>query len=201
MTKKDSTNPAHYIDNERLSSELIDWKEKYTNNLEQGLERPKLPEYVGFAIMKISEHKAQARNFRDYSFIDEMIADGYENVLTYIHNFNPDAVTRSGKVNAFGYISRIIDYAFIARITSEEKQAYFKYKAFEMSGLRSGDFEPDEGIDNSFDINSVGADFMSKVHEYEEKMRLKKAAKDANKKEVIGLTEFMEGFEKEDNVG
>lgn len=160
----------HYVDNEKLSEELVEWKRKYDEAKAADEELPRLTEYIGYSVMMIAKHKGQARNFRDYSYLNDMIGDGIENVLKYIHNFNPEAATKSGKVNAFGYISRIIDYAFIGRIQHEHRQAYYKYKAFEMSGLEGSEF----GEDGNIDMNSISSDFLSKVHEYEEKMASKK---------------------------
>jgi hypothetical protein len=172
-----------YVDNERLSAELIAWKAEYVIAVENGVETPRLPPYVGKAILDIARHKATARNYRDYSFIEEMIGDGVENVIKYIKNFKPDAVTKSGKVNAFAYISYIIENAFYFRIQKEARETYNKNKSYELLG----DFEhsAEDFGDNNIDLNSVGADIRSKVYEYEEKMVAKKLLKQSKKPEEI----------------
>lgn len=160
----------HYIDNDRLNAELIAWKERYNEAPED--DKPVLPEYVGYAILKIAEHRGHTHNFRNYSYLDDMISDGIQNCVRYIHNFDPikaAAASKSGKVNAFGYISRIIEWAFINRIKIEAKQAYIKYKSIEMYGI-----ELDS--DNAYDAEAVTADFLDRAYEYEEKMGLNKKA-------------------------
>jgi DNA-directed RNA polymerase specialized sigma24 family protein len=54
----------------------------------------------------------------------EMVSDGIENCLQYIHNFNPEK-----SQNPFAYFTQIIWYAFLRRISKEKKQMYIKFKA------------------------------------------------------------------------
>lgn len=89
----------------------------------EGLEKPRIPEYIGLAIWKIAENLAKKGNFSGYTFIEEMKSDGIENCMQYLHNFNPEK-----SHNPFAYFTRIIWFAFLRRITKEKKQQYIKYK-------------------------------------------------------------------------
>lgn len=100
---------------------------KYLDSIKQaeaeGKEKPRVPEYIGMAIWKISENLAKKSNFSGYSFIEEMKSDGIENCMQYLHNFNPQK-----SQNPFAYFTRIIWFAFLRRIAKEKKQQYIKYK-------------------------------------------------------------------------
>jgi len=63
-------------------------------------------------------------------FRDDMISDGIENCVQYIHNFNPEKST-----NPFAYFTQIIHYAFLRRIQKEKKQLDIKTKIIEKTGF------------------------------------------------------------------
>jgi DNA-directed RNA polymerase specialized sigma24 family protein len=62
-------------------------------------------------------------------FKEDMISDGIENCVQYIHNFNPDK-----SKNPFAYFTQIIHYAFLRRIQREKRQLDIKNKILERSG-------------------------------------------------------------------
>jgi hypothetical protein len=57
------------------------------------------------------------------SWRDEMIADGIENCLIYVNNFDPKKSS-----NPFGYFTTIAYWAFVRRIQREKKQDTTKNK-------------------------------------------------------------------------
>ena len=59
-------------------------------------------------------------------FRDDMISDGIENCVQYIHNFDPEKSR-----NPFAYFTQIIHYAFLRRIQKEKKQLDIKTKIIE----------------------------------------------------------------------
>ena len=59
-------------------------------------------------------------------FKDDMICDGIENCVQYIHNFDP-----AKSQNPFAYFTQIIHYAFLRRIQKEKKQLEIKNKILE----------------------------------------------------------------------
>jgi hypothetical protein len=60
---------------------------------------------------------------------DEMISDGIENCLQYIHNFDPEKSS-----NPFAYFTQVIYFAFLRRIAKEKKQMEIKNKMIERTG-------------------------------------------------------------------
>ncbi len=91
--------------------------------------KPKVPNYVGECFLKIATHLSYKPNFVNYMFREDMICDGIENSLQYIHNFDPEKST-----NPFAYFTQIIYYAFLRRIQREKKQLEIKNKILERSG-------------------------------------------------------------------
>ncbi len=85
-----------------------------------------MSEYLGECFLRIATHLSYKPNFVNYTFRDDMISDGIENCLVYVHNFNP-----AKSKNPFGYFTQIIFYAFIRRIQREKKHTYIKYKLME----------------------------------------------------------------------
>jgi DNA-directed RNA polymerase specialized sigma24 family protein len=63
-------------------------------------------------------------------FRDDMISDGIENCVQYIHNFDPEKSR-----NPFAYFTQIIHYAFLRRIQKEKKQLDIKNKIIEKTGF------------------------------------------------------------------
>lgn len=134
--KESTPNPVkkkkanNYIDNKKFYAEMIIYRRLYDEAMAAGEPRPIVSRYVGECIMLIATRLATRPNFIGYSYKDEMISDGIENCLAYLHNFNPEKST-----NPFAYFTQIIYYAFLRRIQKEKKQLYVKYKATEMFGL------------------------------------------------------------------
>ena len=63
-------------------------------------------------------------------FREDMISDGIENCIQYIHNFNPEKSS-----NPFAYFTQIIHYAFLRRIQKEKRQLEIKSKIVERTGF------------------------------------------------------------------
>ena len=129
--KKPTKRPrANYVDNKRLYGEMIHFINQCRECEKNDERRPKIPEYIGECIFKIATGLAVKPNFSSYTYKDEMISDGIEVCIRYIHNFDPDKST-----NPFAYFTQIIYYAFLQRIQKEKKQAYIKAKSFENSAI------------------------------------------------------------------
>ena len=110
---------AHYIDNSEFLEVMKEYHALVVEAQEKGELRPIIPDYVGECFMKIAQRLSFRPNFINYAFREDMISDGIENCVQYIHNFNP---ARSD--NPFAYFTQIIYYAFIRRIEKEKKQLY-----------------------------------------------------------------------------
>ena len=122
MSKEKKKN-AHYIDNKEFHAAMIAWKELCKEAEEAGEEKPQVTNYIGECFLKIANGLSYRPNFINYTYRSEMVSDGIENCLQYIHNFDPD---KSG--NPFSYFTQIIFYAFLRRIKKEKKQTYVKQK-------------------------------------------------------------------------
>lgn len=136
MSKKRS---EHYVNNKELLEALIVHRQKVANAKEVGLPKPRISNYLGECFLKIATHLSYKPNFVNYMFRDDMISDGIENCVQYIHNFDPNKSS-----NPFAYFTQIIHYAFLRRIQKEKKQLEIKSKIIERSG-----FDEVMMIDNS----------------------------------------------------
>jgi len=174
----------HYINNEDFLKALIEYKSKCQEAREKDQPEPILPNYIGECFMKIAEGLSHKPNFINYTYRDEMIADGIENCLMYFNNFDP---TKSK--NPFAYFTQIIYYAFLRRIQKEKKQLYVKYKATEQAGILD-EFEMLESADGTmkqFELYDNIAEF---IENYEEAKQAKKESKAVKKPK--GIEKFME---------
>lgn len=149
MTKRKRS--VHYVNNKEFLKALIDYKDNVMNAEIRNLPKPPIPNYIGECFLKIATHLSFKPNFVNYMFKDDMICDGIENCVQYIHNFNPEK-----SQNPFAYFTQIIHYAFIRRIQKEKRQIEIKNKILEKSGY-SEVFDSSGGIDgdNYSDYNSI----------------------------------------------
>lgn len=127
IVKKDKK-LKHYIDNDKLLIEMTKYAKEmkeYKQNREANpeMKSPRMTEYVGSCILKIAERLSSRPNFCGYTYKDEMVSDGVENAMMYSHNFNPEI-----SKNAFAYLTQIIYFAFLRRISKEKEQFYTKMK-------------------------------------------------------------------------
>lgn len=116
----------HYVDNEKFLRALIAYRRKCKTFRKNRRGKPRVTEYIGECFLKIAQGLSTKPNFINYTFREDMIADGVENCLVYMHNFNPQK-----SKNPFGYFTSIIYYAFIRRIQRERKHTYLRYKLIE----------------------------------------------------------------------
>ena len=119
----------HYVNNKQLLEALIVYREKVAHAKENDLPKPRITNYLGECFLKIATHLSYKPNFVNYMFRDDMISDGIENCVQYIHNFDPEKSR-----NPFAYFTQIIHYAFLRRIQKEKKQLDIKTKIIEKSG-------------------------------------------------------------------
>jgi len=166
--------------------------EKVREARKRGESPPPVSNYIGKCFLDIAVHTAYRPNFSNYSFRDEMISDAVENCLQYYYNFDPD----NEKLNPFGYFSLIVWRAFVRRIWREKKEAYVKYKSYEMANvseqLTSEDLEliPDDvkslisGSSNYENISEFIRDFEEKEKERKLKKKKPSKKKDDNELEV-----------------
>jgi len=149
MTKRKRS--EHYVNNKEFLAALIAYREDREIAEAKGLPRPIIPRYIGECFLKIATHLSFKPNFVNYMFKDDMVSDGIENCVQYIHNFNPEK-----SQNPFAYFTQIIHYAFLRRIQREKRQLEIKNKILEKSGY-SEVFDDNNTLDGSnySDYNSI----------------------------------------------
>lgn len=172
----------HYINNADFLKALIEYKEASKLAKKSKGPTPPIPNYIGECFMKIAEGLSHKPNFINYTYRDEMMADGIENCLQYFENFDPEK-----SKNPFAYFTQVIYFAFLRRISKEKKQLYVKYKATEQFGiLDEGEMlEFEDGTTSQFAMYDNIAEF---IENYEVAKENKKEA--ANKKK--GIEKFIE---------
>ena len=141
----------HYVNNKEFLAALIKYQEDIEIARLQDKPKPRIPRYIGECFLKIANHLSFKPNFVNYMFKEDMISDGIENCVQYIHNFNPEK-----SKNPFAYFTQIIHYAFLRRIQREKRQLEIKNKIIEKSGYNEV-FDDNNQIDgtNYADYNSI----------------------------------------------
>ena len=134
----------HYVNNKEFLAALIKLREDREIAEIRGKEKPRIPRYIGECFLKIATHLSFKPNFVNYMFKEDMISDGIENCVQYIHNFNPEK-----SQNPFAYFTQIIHYAFLRRIQKEKKQLVIKNKILEKTGYEQV-FERDTLDDGNY---------------------------------------------------
>ena len=120
----------HYVNNKEFFAAIVAYKLEILEAEKLGKPKPRITNYLGECFLKIATHLSYKPNFVNYMFREDMISDGIENCVQYIHNFNPEKST-----NPFAYFTQIIHYAFLRRIQKEKKQLDIKTKIIERSGF------------------------------------------------------------------
>lgn len=178
----------HYVDNQTFLAQMTEYRQRVIESKEKGVEKPRVPNYIGLCLFKIATHLARKPNFANYSFKEDMISDGVENCLMYIDNFNPERST-----NPFAYFTQIIYYAFLRRIQKEKKQMYVKYKSMENEIVTTlTDSNADDIITQN--INGMIHDAYAEefIRDFIEAFETNERKKSSGKKKKVGLIKFME---------
>jgi hypothetical protein len=108
---------------------MVKYREKLLIARAKGEPNPQASDYIGLCIMTIANKLSKKSNFAGYSqhWREEMIADGYENVIKYsLHNFDP-----AKSKNPFAYFTQCIKNAFKRRINMEKEQQAIKMKSLQ----------------------------------------------------------------------
>ena len=145
----------HYVNNKEFLNALIKYQEDIEIARLQDKTKPVIPRYIGECFLKIANHLSFKPNFVNYMFKEDMISDGIENCVQYIHNFNPEKSR-----NPFAYFTQIIHYAFLRRIQREKRQLEIKNKILERSNFDEV-FHGDS--DDSSEYNQIKDNVHSKL--------------------------------------
>lgn len=176
---------TNYIDNKNFYEAIKKYRETVKEAQLAEKQKPILPNYLGECILLIANRLATKPNFINYSYKDEMIADGIENCIMYIDNFDPEKST-----NPFAYFTQIIYFAFLRRIQKEKKHLYIKHQVYKQSAITDDLYELQDG--DEFDGGAVGSmydnDKMSEfVKSFEEGLEKKRKPI-----EKVGVEKFID---------
>ena len=185
MTSIKKSKNVHYVDNKKFLSAMIEFKELYNIAEKNKEEYPPVSNYIGECFLKIATHLSYRPNFINYTYRDDMISDGIENCLQYVHNFNPEKSN-----NPFAYFTQIIYYAFLRRIAKEKKQTHVKNKIIQNTNYQS--WTTMEGDDTAYTVLGFDPNVMLPDED------VYKPKKKPSEK-IKGLESFMEEDKKKSN--
>ena len=174
---------SHYVDNKKFYEAIVAYRATVADALQHNKPKPQIPEYIGECIFMIANRLATKPNFANYSYKDDMVADGIENCICYIDNFDP-----AKSDNPFAYFTQIIYFAFLRRLQKEKKQSYIKHKSLENASIYHTTYTHDDeensdiNVDSSLDYQTMH-DF---IKSFESDLEKKK------QKRKKGLDKFLE---------
>jgi hypothetical protein len=171
----------HYVNNRTLFEKMQEYKAARVLAVAEEKPAPRIPRYIGECLLMICTKLATKPNFSGYTYRDEMVADGIENCIAAVDNFDPDRYN-----NPFAYFTQIAWNAFIRRINREKKQSYIKHKNYQNNYLMS-----DQQME-TIATNEYSDDL---IKNFEDKMTVKKPT--INKRSGIEL--FANGDVKSEN--
>jgi DNA-directed RNA polymerase specialized sigma subunit len=156
----------NYVNNKDLLDSLIKYRADCKEAEDSGEPTPKVPDYIGSCIFQIATRLATKPNFSGYSYKEDMISDGIENCLQYIHNFDPEK-----SQNPFAYFTQIIWYAFLRRIQKEKKQMYIRFKS---SQNMMTEAQIHDSSDVQIHLNATPDYINDFIEDFEDKIKTKK---------------------------
>ena len=150
----------HYVNNKELLAAIVDYRDRVDIAKRRDLPKPRISNYIGECFLKIATHLSYKPNFVNYMFREDMISDGIENCVQYIHNFDPNKSS-----NPFAYFTQIIHYAFLRRIQREKRQLDIKNKIVEKTGFESL-MTSDTNLTNEYrnDYNAISENIINKLN-------------------------------------
>jgi|TARA_B110000503_G_scaffold143451_1_gene244957 hypothetical protein len=170
---KSKKKTEHYVNNKEFLEAMTAYKKEVEKAEKQKAEKPRVTNYIGGCFLKIANHLSYRPNFINYTFRDDMISDGIENCLQYLHNFNP-----AKSSNPFAYFTQIIYFAFIRRIQKEKKQVTIKHRLIMDNNYDDMTLQP--GEDGEF--KNQFREFLQKNLKMEEPVKKDKIKKKKKKK-------------------
>lgn len=187
MTTKIKKQKPHYVDNEKFLKAMDEYKQLLNEAEESGEEKPVVPNYIGECIMKIATKLSYSPNFINYSYREDMVLDGIENCIRYIHNFDSEK-----SKNPFSYFTQIIYYAFLRRIKKEKDQSSIRGKLIMEMPYEVFDLQ---GHDEEGHFTNSYIEFMQIYSNLDSKAADDSKKKDKKKKSTHSLDNFLEDID------
>ncbi len=182
---------TNYVDPAKLEVDMGQWAALVKVAKAEGKPHPQIPRYTAECIILIANNMSHKFSYQNYSYLDEMIDDAIEDCCMYLHNYNPDAPTRTGKPNPFSYITRFVIQAFNNRITLEKRQDYYKNKSVEFLDQDLLDSEELTGLSGEEGDRAIAqmigdmCDRARKYEQSEEARRQRDREKDKSKQKAL----------------
>lgn len=179
-----STKRRNYVNNAQFLEAMIAYKKAVAEAENSGEDPPRIPNYIGECLYQIANRLAYKPNFINYTYRDDMIADGLENAIMCVNNFDPEKSS-----NPFAYFTQVIWFAFIRRIHKEKKQTYIRHKVMENSIISDTMFE--RGVDSDFNSSSMREMSNDRMNDFVEKYEANIESKKKPTPKKKGLEKFM----------
>lgn len=183
---------TQYVNGKEFFDELVIYHEKYNIAMINGEERPPITDKIASAIIRISNKLANTWNFVNYTYRDDMIADGILKCISKIHLFDPLKST-----NGFAYATQLIYNEFLNRIKIEQHQSSVKAKLIREK--MSSEFV-EHGVDSATeDSGNSFVEFLLEVdcfHDY----HLEKIEKDKKQPQVYVKHKNKTPYKKKESV-
>lgn len=110
------TEKTNYIDNDKFYAELV--KLKHSDELSDEL-------HIMF--FDLATNYAHIKSFRNYSYIKDMVVEGYINCVIMARKFDTDVYT-----NPFAYFTTVVHRNFLNFIAKEKKQQKRKWRSLKV---------------------------------------------------------------------
>lgn len=111
----------HYVNNKEMYEHCKVYHAACQEALAQGKEYPQIPEPIAAAILQIATRMMNNYNFINYTYKDEMAADGVLKCIVKAHRFDPNKSD-----NPFAFFSQIVWNEAVERIKKERHQTSVK---------------------------------------------------------------------------
>ncbi len=125
----------YYINNDQFYEALVDFLQKCDEADANGVEIPRVPEFIGECFLLLAKNIAKAPNWSRYPFIEDMQMDAALNCLKYIRNFKPTRIdAETGKIvksRPFSYFTQYVHNTYKQTIKEEKKNLYKRYKTYQ----------------------------------------------------------------------
>lgn len=164
----------NYVNNPDFCAALVEYQIVLKKHVDErrNSEPPRVPPYIGECVYQIARRLSTKPQFSGYSFKEDMIMDGVENCLRYMHNFDAEKTQ-----NPFAYFTQIIWNAFLRRIAKEKKQLYIVYKNSQELIHSGGTYSGGEDISMNL---TTSADYIDAFVEDFEKKNIKAKKNDTS---------------------
>lgn len=182
----------HYVNNPEFLAHMKIYVEQVKEHKLASKSPPQVSDYIGECLTSIANKLANKPNFVNYPFRDDMVADGIENSLRYINNFDPNKSS-----NPFAYFTMIIYNAFVRRIEQEKTQLATKYRMISECLIHevSGDNHKQQTKYGSEQADLNMHEFLDNFEKSRERKKAK--TKTHNKKKVYGFDQIFQTIVKE----